>query len=468
MFGLSCGSTQRSFDGAGGLDSSAGSSGRGSGGKSDGGSANGSGDAGDDSGGADACASVTCNAPDQCHRGLGTCSSATGACSYESKADDSACSNADDDACTADVCKAGVCTAGAAKMCPTPTACHTVGTCDATSGACSTPNVADHKACGDSLECVGGACQCTAVSCPGGCCAAGACVACTPATLASRSADVLSLAISGAQLYFLEGAGGPLVYSLSVMGGTPALLSYPAPDDGLSTIVADGAFVYGAKFGNGTLARMSTAGGAFNVIAGSQTYEDARLLTNTTSVFNGSTLSSGYLRSIPKTGGTVVPILTSPAFNYKRFAVDDSYVYFIGAGGASISRIPVAGGDPIDVASAGTNEVIGDIVLSGTQVVFASSTRVAQVAAAGGTPVPLSSGAAYPVLADSTTAYFFRAKNGSATCANGTEIYAMPLAGGGALRRLASEPTTSCILSVVQDSTALYWLAGNALKKALK
>jgi hypothetical protein len=418
----------------------------------------------------DPCTAITCDSADQCHDLPGTCDSATGKCSYPNKPDDVACSNVDGNACTADVCKIGVCSAGAAKTCPAPATCHAQGSCNATTGLCSTPNVADHTNCGGNLECLGGACQCTVTSCPNGCCSGGSCKACTPSTVATRTATLNALAISGSQLYFLEYAGSPLVYSLSVNGGTAAMLSYPPPDQNINTIVADGAYVYAGKFGNSIpalLGRMSTAGGAFTTITGSQTWEGTRLLTNTASVFSGSTLSSNYLRAIPKTGGTVVSLISSPAIDYSHFAVDDSFLYFIGANSTIISRIPVAGGDPVLVTSADPNEAVGDLALSGAQVVFVSSTRVARVAAAGGTPSPLTTGAAYSVLADGSAAYFFRAIGGSASCASGTDVFAAPIAGG-ALRRLATEVTASCIRSPVQDANALYWLAGNVIKKAVK
>lgn len=356
-------------------------------------------------------------------------------------------------------------------MCPAPATCHTQGSCNATSGVCSTPNAAEHANCGTNLECLSGVCQCTVASCPNGCCSGGACKACTPTTLVTRTASVLAISVVSPQLFFLEDSGTSTVYSMPTAGGTPAILSYPPPNDSLYTIVADGAYVYAAKFGNSTpgqIGRMPSAGGAFTTITGSQTWEAPRLLTNTNSVYSGSTLSSSYLRGIPKVGGTVVSLVSSIAIDYQHFAVDDSFLYFIGANGTVISRVSVAGGDPVTVTGADTNEVVKDVALSGTQLAFVSSTRVAKVAAAGGTATPLATTTGvYAMLADSTTVYYFRAVTGTTSCASGTDIIAAPL-NGGALRRLATDPSTACLRSPAQDANAVYWLAGNAIKKALK
>jgi hypothetical protein len=43
----------------------------------------------------------------------------------------------------------------------------------------------------------------------------------------------------------------------------------------------------------------------------------------------------------------------------------------------------------------------------------------------------------------------------------------VPLAGA-TLRRLATEPTTSCVRSMVHDESAVYWLADRLIRKALK
>ena len=417
----------------------------------------------------DLCAGVVCDAPETCHD-AGKCLPATGKCSYPNSADDTPCA-LDSNACTLDVCKRGACTAGSLKTCPSPATCKLQGVCNTTSGDCSTPNADEHTSCGTDSECIGGTCLCTRKSCPNGCCTAGgACAACTPTTIITRTDAAQDLTVGGGLVYFLESSS--LVYSFSTSptpGGTPTMLSYPPPSATLTAIHLDGSYVYGGKIGNGipaTLARMSAVGGPFVEIAGSKTWEGTRLASNATSVFAGSTLSSNYITVSPKDGNVAaLTLVSSPAVDSGHFAVDEAYLYFISASSTMISRVPVTGGGATTVTSADSGETFSDVALSGSRVIVATSKRVATAPAAGGSAVTLDTGAAYAVRADATSAYYFRS-NGAA-CASGSELYAMPIAGGN-LRRLAVEPSTACVRSVVQDASAVYWLADKSIKKAAK
>ena len=112
---------------------------------------------------------VVCKASDQCHA-VGTCSPATGMCSNPAKPDDTPCN--DQDLCTTtDTCQAGVC-GGTAVTCAALDQCHAAGTCDPTTGACSTPNKPEGTPCDDtdlcttSDTCQSGACGGVVVTCP--------------------------------------------------------------------------------------------------------------------------------------------------------------------------------------------------------------------------------------------------------------------------------------------------------------
>src|SRR5438132_623628 len=102
---------------------------------------------------------VTCNVPPACHTATGaTCSAATGQCSYPNLAEDTACDDAD--LCNGhEVCTAGVCGSkpGTAVTCDSPPACHTAtgATCNAATGQCSYPTLADDTACDDADLCNG-------------------------------------------------------------------------------------------------------------------------------------------------------------------------------------------------------------------------------------------------------------------------------------------------------------------------
>jgi hypothetical protein len=96
-------------------------------------------------------AAVRCAAPDACHE-QGACDPATGACVSPTKPDRSACDDAN--ACTdGDMCVAGLCTGGALRVCAAADECHEAGTCDPSSGACSTPRKEEGTVCN------GGACH---------------------------------------------------------------------------------------------------------------------------------------------------------------------------------------------------------------------------------------------------------------------------------------------------------------------
>ena len=112
---------------------------------------------------------VACTALDQCH-GVGACNPVTGVCSNPPAPNGTPCSDAN--ACTTgDSCQAGACT-GTAVLCAALDQCHTAGTCDRVTGACSNPLIADGTACSDANACT------TGDSCRAGTCA-GTAVVCT-------------------------------------------------------------------------------------------------------------------------------------------------------------------------------------------------------------------------------------------------------------------------------------------------
>jgi hypothetical protein len=154
-------------------------------------------------------AAKACAASDQCHQ-AGTCDPTTGTCSNPAKPNGTACNDgnpctandvcnngvcagtkvADGTACndgnnctTGDHCQAGVCTGGTPVVCTALDQCHTAGTCDPRTGACSNPTAPNGTACttddGSSGVCRGGACSGPG-TCPAGSnsCAAGVSLAC--------------------------------------------------------------------------------------------------------------------------------------------------------------------------------------------------------------------------------------------------------------------------------------------------
>jgi hypothetical protein len=107
---------------------------------------------------------VVCTASDACHE-VGTCNVSTGVCSSPAAPDGTACN--DGNACTqTDACSSGVCTGGNPVVCAASDGCHLAGTCNVTSGSCSNSTAPDGTACSD-----GNACTqtdtCTAGTCTG-------------------------------------------------------------------------------------------------------------------------------------------------------------------------------------------------------------------------------------------------------------------------------------------------------------
>jgi hypothetical protein len=105
---------------------------------------------------------VTCAASDQCHV-AGTCNPSTGACSTPAAPDGTVCN--DGNPCTqTDTCVNGTCTGSNPVTCTAGDQCHIAGMCNPSTGACSTPAAPDGTACNDANACtqtdtcVSGAC----------------------------------------------------------------------------------------------------------------------------------------------------------------------------------------------------------------------------------------------------------------------------------------------------------------------
>ncbi|HTQ06090.1 MAG TPA: hypothetical protein VMI54_19645 [Polyangiaceae bacterium] len=96
-------------------------------------------------------AAVTCQATDQCHS-AGTCNPTTGACSNPPKANGATCD--DGNACTqTDSCQNGACTGTNPRGCIAVDQCHAAGVCDPGTGQCSNPVLADATSCTDADPC---------------------------------------------------------------------------------------------------------------------------------------------------------------------------------------------------------------------------------------------------------------------------------------------------------------------------
>ena len=127
-----------------------------------------------------------CTAADQCHT-VGTCDPSTGACSNPSAANGTRCD--DNNACTqSDTCELGACVGANRVVCGVLDDCHIAGSCDPLTGACSNPEKPSGASCNDGDACTradtceAGSCRGTdPVVCDGetACKQAGSCVAAT-------------------------------------------------------------------------------------------------------------------------------------------------------------------------------------------------------------------------------------------------------------------------------------------------
>ena len=116
---------------------------------------------------------VTCTAQDQCH-GIGTCNAATGTCSNPALANGTTCN--DGNACTqVDSCSSGVCTGSSPVVCTAENQCHSVGVCAPATGVCSNPALANGTACNDGNACT------LSDSCQSGSCVGSSPVTCVAA-----------------------------------------------------------------------------------------------------------------------------------------------------------------------------------------------------------------------------------------------------------------------------------------------
>lgn len=100
---------------------------------------------------ADSAHAVVCQALDQCHA-VGVCDAQTGQCSQPALADGTQCD--DDNACTqVDTCQAGSCFGGSAVVCSPLDQCHAQGVCNTQTGLCSNPNLPNNSPCNDNDPC---------------------------------------------------------------------------------------------------------------------------------------------------------------------------------------------------------------------------------------------------------------------------------------------------------------------------
>lgn len=322
----------------------------------------------------------------------------------------------------------------------------------------------------DPLNC--GACG---HDCGGSACSASACEA---TTLAEGSFE--SLAISAGYLYLIDVGGDPRVARVPVAGGPVEPIS-GVQAGGLYRLAADDAALYGAIFFTPTRSefwRAPLASGGFTPEEGGVLLGEARssaaLAVNASALISLEARPSGStvvrdLTRFDKTGGTPGGALIAsvePVFA-DALALDDEAAFVVkGAEGPSfVVRVPLDGSGATTIADAPPGGTLFDVSVARDRAVFASDVGVGQASTRGGEAALLTPQFAYRVRADSERAYYFTR---DATCEDPTDIYRVPL-GGGVPFRIGREPV-GCIVDVVQDADALYWLTpdGRSIRRLAK
>lgn len=219
---------------------------------------------------------LVCTALDQCHN-AGTCNPATGSCSNPVKLDGSPCS--DGNACTrTDSCQAGICVGANPVVCSALDQCHTVGSCNTSTGICSNPIKANGSPCSD-----GNACTRTD-SCQTGICVGANPIACTALDAChkagtcdsssgvcsnpiSETCPYCSIVLEGTSVVF-SGLDGSGIFKSSNGGDTwSAATTQPTNLRIKALVKRDSNVLYAGTYGNG-IYRSSDGGVTWGICVG--------------------------------------------------------------------------------------------------------------------------------------------------------------------------------------------------------
>jgi hypothetical protein len=319
------------------------------------------------------------------------------------------------------------------------------------SGPCAGVDLAtDPHNCGSCAhDCQGGACE-------------GA--MCQPVVLFEDSAGFESLALDDAHLYWLRwgGYGEPdNVMKLPKAGGTPQTIYEDKL--GVASLTTYGDTIYlllaeyvGAMLNGGapTLTKIpyGFSGGWFPFVQGQHIY------------YLGNTHN---LARVELEYGTVFELTqVDSELGVWRYAVDDSYAYYIVYDGGTLFRISLQGGTPEQLMSAAS----WSLALRGNLLFFSSDKGVGCLPKTGGAPqvlaevsAPATTGMGVELGVDDTNVYWTRGPTQSLP----NELLRTPLSGGPSTV-VATVSTQYGIRTLLQDSTSLYFTADTRLMKLAK
>lgn len=208
--------------------------------------------------------------------------------------------------------------------------------------------------------------------------------------------------------------------------------------------------VYWVSLYAGTVNAVPRGGGGVTTLATSPNYDAESVAVDGTNVYWVDEYG-GTVNEVPLGGGTVTT-LASGQEAPMSVAVDGTHVYWVnwGFGNGTVNEVPIGGG-PVTTLATGQSYVCASMAVDGANVYWVNwgDGTVNDVPIGGGPVTTLATGPAAPVAVavDGTHVYWAALGFGS--------VNEVPI-GGGAATMLASEPGTSPD-SVAVDGTHVYW-----------
>ncbi len=241
------------------------------------------------------------------------------------------------------------------------------------------------------------------------------------------------------------GAGAPCgAMPTAPNGGTISTLSQDtaaAPEN----LATDGANVYVANVGVGTITQIAVADGALTTLAANQDQPFA-IATNGSSVVWTDEGNSGSVMKVD-VGGASPVTLASGESTPAAIAIDQANVYWVTIGDSkAVMTVPIAGGVPTMLAAATDPWAIAT---DGATVYFTDGDSILSVPRAGGTPTTLATNQPFPfvLVVDGTTLYWSTARGDGA-------ILSMPKTGGTPTTLVLRRPGSRASRSMRRRSTS--------------
>lgn len=212
-------------------------------------------------------------------------------------------------------------------------------------------------------------------------------------------------------------------------------------------IAVNASHVYFTRRDAGTVSRVARAGGAVQVLAEGQNLVQSLALDQNNVYWLNNGFGTPSLQKLPLAGGEPVEIASTTDANLASLAIDATYAYWGGSG--SIVKTPLAGGAEETLASGQLNN--GALAIDSTNVYWlnygdgANTGSVMKVPKAGGTAVTLASNVdtPYAIAVQGSTVYF----------ASFSDYVKKVATSGGAVSTLS---TTTGATALAVDANAIY------------